>query len=190
MDSAGGSPPPPAHSSSSTTSSGKFSSPGFPYYFRKGRRNSKSDNKVQSANLAVSSASSSRKSSNSKYHRHHHRGSNSDPEGRTEFMKTSGVAGIRDTSYLVQSESERESELEEEFSPAKSSVGCSERKSSWKQCSGSLDSILSKEEPKRSPARRLMLPRFSSFVQKRTRMGFMRKRSPKPTTSTTEKDQS
>jgi len=53
-------------------------------------------------------------------------------------------------------------------------------------CSGSLDSILSKEEGKSSPVRRLLLPRFSSFVSKRTaRMGLLIKRSPKRMTSPT-----
>lgn len=47
-------------------------------------------------------------------------------------------------------------------------------------CSGSLDSILSKEEQGKSPMRRLMLPRLSSFVQKKTsKMGLLMKRSPK-----------
>ena len=59
-------------------------------------------------------------------------------------------------------------------------------KSTWKQCSGSLDSVLSKEdEPtKSSPSRKqTMLPRFSSFVQKKTnRMGLLIRRSPRHTT--------
>jgi hypothetical protein len=73
-------------------------------------------------------------------------------------------------------------------------------KAGWKQCSGSLDSVLSKEEAvvaaaaaaasKASPGRRSqMLPRFSSFVQKRTnRMGLMIRRSPRHSTPPDQKN--
>lgn len=129
---------------------------GFPSYFRRG----------------MSRDSASGPKSDTKGHSKAHRGSCSDPEGKT---KTSPVDPERGAM------AEGESELEDlPSSPALSTGGGPGSKSSWKQCSGSLDSILSKEEQKRSPARKLTLPRFSSFVQKRSRMGFMLRRSPKP----------
>lgn len=115
-----------------------------------------------------------------------HRGSSSDPEGQnpqTEGDKLS-VEGGAGGSELVSPE----------CSPALSGASGGQRRSSWKHCSGSLDSVLSKDEhAKRSPSRRLMLPRFSSFVQKKTRMGFMmgRRSSPKgSSTNTNEPPQS
>ncbi|CAG7819120.1 unnamed protein product [Allacma fusca] len=112
-----------------------------------------------------------------------HRGSNSDPEGRDEIFRRHHT--IHHTCEHTMSEGEREL-VSPECSPAlsrSSAAGADDSegkgKTSWKQCSGSLDSILSKDEPKSSPGRRLMLPRFSSFVHKRTRMGFMRRLSPK-----------
>jgi hypothetical protein len=111
------------------------------------------------------------------------RGSTSDPEGQsTHFSRLAHD----EPDEAVQSEAERgDSRLASpEYSPALS--GTSGNKSYWKPCSGSLDSILSKDEPKRSPSRRLM-SRLPPFFQRKSRLSFMNRASSK---STTDKNQS
>lgn len=135
--------------------------PGFNYFRRGGRKDSRKG-----------------KSKDEDYRYHHqvkHRGSSSDPEGHISDDKPVCDIG-KENLQLGGSQI-----ASPDCSPALSGAsGIEQRRSSWKHCSGSLDSVLSKDDnAKRSPSRRLMLPRFSSFVQKKTRMGFMRRSSPK-----------
>lgn len=155
---------------------------GINYFRRHGRKDSKRS-KSKDAGGAVGGVSE-------KYHAKH-RGSSSDPEGHlTSDDKLSGEG----SENVVRGGGGGGSELvSPDCSPALSGAsGTEHRRSSWKHCSGSLDSVLSKDEhAKRSPSKRLVLPRFSSFVQKKTRMGFMMRRSsPKGSSPNTNEPQS
>lgn len=155
---------------------------GINYFRRHGRKDSKRS-KSKDAGGAVGGSSE-------KYHAKH-RGSSSDPEGHlTSDDKLSGEG----SENVVRGSGGGGSELvSPDCSPALSGAsGTEHRRSSWKHCSGSLDSVLSKDEhAKRSPSKRLVLPRFSSFVQKKTRMGFMMRRSsPKGSSPNTNEPQS
>lgn len=154
----------------------KQQGPAFNYFRRGGRKDSK--------------RSKSKDGSHGERYHSKHRGSSSDPEGQhtsaddklnVDVSKDAYRGGGGGCSELVSPD----------CSPALSGAsGIEHRRSSWKHCSGSLDSVLSKDEnAKRSPSRRLMLPRFSSFVQKKTRMGFMMRRS-SPKTSNSNEPQS
>ncbi|XP_021949935.2 high affinity cGMP-specific 3',5'-cyclic phosphodiesterase 9A-like [Folsomia candida] len=156
---------------SPSSSSYKAQSKGFHYF----RSPAKKERAKRQETLGIDACSSDSKAVGSRRHGKH-RGSNSDPESS---QSPSNFVRRLHHPEVVQSEGERDDSqvASPDYSPALSVASGSENKAYWKPCSGSLDSILSKDEVKRSPARRLMLPRFSSFVQRKTRMGFMSRSS-------------
>lgn len=143
--------------------SGGYKHHSIHYFRRVGRKDSKRNKSKEAVG------------GSERYHRKH-RGSSSDPEGHGISDDKLSIEGKENLRGISGGGSEV---VSPECSPALSGAsGTEHRRSSWKHCSGSLDSVLSKDEhAKRSPSRRLMLPRFSSFVQKKTRMGFMMRRS-------------
>jgi len=146
---------------------------GFNYFRRPGKGKVKRQS-TETASVTGGAAGGGGSSSSGSKGRRKHRGSNSDPEGSTHFSR------LPEPEEVVQSESEQQrggSRLgSPEYSPALS--GTSGNKSYWKPCSGSLDSILSKDEPKRSPSRRLM-SRLPPFFQRKSRLSFMNRSSSK-----------
>ena len=180
-----GSPPPTT--TTSGPSSHKSHTQGFNYFRRSGARKKQEGVLLDEKPATVSALMAARPFSMKQ-----HRGSASDPEGREEFRRRHHTIHHTTTAGHFGSEGEQNnSELvSPECSPAlsRSSAGGEQNSgaddehrgsssSSWKQCSGSLDSILSKDEAnKKSPGKKLVLPRFS--FHKRTRMGFMRRLSP------------
>ncbi|CAL8147649.1 unnamed protein product [Orchesella dallaii] len=183
-----------SYSADSTTSGGSGGSaespPGTTYkqpapagfhYFRRGRKGERDSKKR---------AKDGSKSDERYYSKH--RGSSSDPEAHVPAPDEKLSVEVGKDIVNVGGSGGGGEAVSPECSPALSGAsGTEHRRSSWKHCSGSLDSVLSKDEnAKRSPSRRLMLPRFSSFVQKKTRMGFMRRSSPKGSNSSEPQSQS
>ena len=169
-------------------SSHKSHTQGFNYFRRSGARKKQEGILLDERPSTVSALMAARPFS---MKQQHHRGSTSDPEGRDEFRRRHHTIHHAPGHFGSEGEQNNSELVSPECSPALSrssaggehfSGGDDEQRgsssSSWKQCSGSLDSILSKDDAnKKSPGRKLVLPRFS-FHKTRTRMGFMRRLSP------------
>jgi len=157
---------------------------GFSYFRRSGR---KADAKPREQHCSSSGGAHDSSGGTSYFRRNmKHRGSSSDPEGQMDYVRKAPTTDSKSKSAHFPQGDVRVAGSElvsPECSPALSSASGgamgTDSKARWKHCSGSLDSILSKEEPTKSPSRRLVLPRFSSFVQKKTRLGFKLRHSPR-----------